>query len=336
MKRTYINLLGLVLIGAIISLVSCEGPEGPMGKDGSESCAACHNAGTDFTLKQVQFGESAHSLGTYYSRGGQCSGCHSTEGFLARADFTSISQIDDLAEDVQTPISCRTCHNVHMAYDSTDWALTIDDQVTETLLGYSSPNVEQTSFNDYGSGNQCLQCHQSRDRGNIPSVTSTDAVGTSSHWGPHYGVQGNVMHGNAGVHIVGTSSYPSSHPHQNLSKACINCHMHEGSHTLEVNYDACTACHSDADAAETMVEELETEIHDLLFELGDLLATAGAMSANMEGDVVTGYSPVSGDISADLARAVWNYMVVYQDHSYGTHHPSYVKALLNNSIESLK
>lgn len=317
-------------------LISCEGPEGPPGEDGSAVCNACHNEGTAFTAKQSQFSASAHSLGTYYTREGQCAGCHSTEGFLARMDFTSISEIDSLGQDNQTPISCRTCHNVHMDYAETDYSLTFADQVTETIFGYTSPEHASSSFGDYGDGNMCLQCHQARDQGNVPSVTSTDSVKTSSRWGPHYGVQGNVLLAQGGVHIVGDSYPGTTAGHAGLSNACITCHMHEGDHTLAVNYDACATCHTSADNAEDLVADLEDEIHDLLFELGAALTAKGLMSETLEDGELVGYAPKRTTVHADDARAVYNYMVVYQDHSYGVHNPSYIRALLNNSIETLK
>lgn len=332
MKKIYTNFLSILAIAAMLFAVSCEGPEGPMGADGSENCKACHNSGTDFTLKQVQFGESAHSLGTYYSRGGQCSGCHSTEGFLARADFTSIDEIDDLSEDVQTPISCRTCHNVHYAYDTTDWALTIKDPVAETLYGYASPDVDQIAFDDYGNSNQCLQCHQARDRGNVPAADATGTLTTgSTHWGPHYGVQGNILHAAAGVHVSGDAYAKGTH--STLDNACVKCHMHEGNHSLAVDYNSCAPCHGgDPDVAEAAVENLHDEIAAKMTELSDLLVTQGAMTRRDDGSV----SPANAEMSADLAKALWNYMVVYQDHSYGTHNPGYTRALLNNSIALIK
>lgn len=337
MRKIYNSILAVFAFCAIVVLSSCEGPAGPAGEDASASCNACHNEKTDFTLKQTQFYESAHSAGTYYSRGGECSGCHSTEGFLATKDFTSASDIYDLALTEQTPISCRTCHNVHYAYDSTDWALSVSEVVSETLFGTLSPEHSSYAFGDYGSSNQCLQCHQSRDRGDVPSTTSTDPVlEMSSHWGPHYGVQGNVFHAQAGVHIEGTESYPSAPNGHAQGTSCVSCHMHENDHRLVVNYDACVACHSSAENAEEMVATLEHEVHDLLFELGAALADKGVMTENTEGEEITGYSPAGGDVAAADARAVWNYMVVYQDHSYGTHNPSYIKALLKNTIAAAK
>lgn len=335
MRKIYTLFLSLLVVSALTVNVGCEGPEGPAGADGSESCSQCHNEGTAFTAKQTQFASSAHSLGTYHTRGGQCAGCHSTEGFLTRENFTSIDEIDDLGVDDQTPIGCRTCHNTHMEYDSTDWSLTFVDQVTETLFGYTSPDHDSYSFDDYGSSNQCLQCHQSRDQGNVPGADATDSVSVSTYWGPHYGVQGNVIHAQAGIHVAGDSYTEGAH--SAIENACVSCHMYKDNHDLVVSYDACAPCHqSDPDVAEAATDALHTEIHDLMFDLGALLVTKGVMLETIEDGEVVGYYPVGGyggqNIGANESKAVWNYMVVYQDHSYGVHNPGYTRALLNNSI----
>jgi hypothetical protein len=332
MKDTMHKIFSLLALVSIALLVGCEGPAGTDGMDANESCIQCHSPSSSSALKAktAQFEMSAHALGTYFDRGGECAACHSTQGFLAHNDYATIADIAGADLGEQTPIGCETCHTIHQAYDSTDWALTIVEPVTATLLGSASPEVDQIALGDIGVSNMCLNCHQARDRGNIPSLTSTDDVSTNSHWGPHYGVQGNVLNASGGVALAGSESYPTApNGHANLDNACIACHMSEGSHTLAVNYDACSTCHEDA---EGLVEELEGEVHDLLYELGAILAEQGAMS----GDDEAGYSPRSGSISADQARGVWNYMVVYSDHSYGTHNPSYIKALLTNTIESLQ
>ena len=60
------------------------------------------------------------------------------------------------------------------------------------------------------------------------------------------------------------------------------------------------------------------------------------MSENTEDGVIVGYSPVRGYMaSAAEARGVWNYMTVYQDHSYGVHNPSYIRKLLENTKAEL-
>jgi hypothetical protein len=355
MKKTIKLLSILFLFGAIF--MSCEGPAGidgvdgvagDPGADGTAVCMTCHDAGTAYAAKVDQFNESAHALGTYYSRGGECAGCHSTEGYLARAEFTSITEIADLGVDNQSAISCKTCHMVHATYDVTDWDLTFADQVTETLFGSASTTdaYESISFADYGDGNMCLQCHQARDRGNTPAADATADVTTgSTHWGPHYGVQGNVLLASGGVNVAGDLSYPSATAgHASLDAACISCHMVDGNHTLAVGYSACDACHTDA---EDMVDDLHDEIDALKFALGKELAAQGVASVDTETSVewdeglgvhvetidTVGFGPKNMTMTASQAKALYNYMVVYQDHSYGVHNPSYVRALLNNSID---
>ena len=295
---------------------------------------------TVLNAKVTQFGAGAHSNGTYYNRGGECAACHNNEGFLARVDYTSASDIYTYAGPAETGISCYTCHGIHQAYTSDDWALTFADQVTETILGTKSPDVASVSFKDYGASNMCLQCHQSRDRGDVPAADATDSLMvTSSHWGPHYGVQGNVLHSSGGVHIAGDASYPAfgtGHANSIADVSCMDCHMYEGDHSLAVNFDACVECHNSADEAEDAVEALHTEIHDLQFELGALLLSVGSMSEVFEDGELYGYAPASNKNSAAQAAGVWNYMVSYQDHSYGVHKPAYMKALLQNSIDAVQ
>lgn len=341
MKKT-IKLLSIAFLAGAM-FMSCEGPAGADGLDGADGtavCMTCHNAGTVYAAKVDQFNESAHSLGTYYSRAGECSGCHSTDGFLARMDFTSASDIYDLALTDQSQISCKTCHMVHAAYDSTDWALTFTDQVTESLFGTKSPEHTSYSFDDMGDANMCLQCHQSRDRGNVPSITSTANVSISTHWGPHYGIQGNLIHSKGGIEVSGTETYPTA----TVKHDCILCHMDGGDHTFAAV--SCNKCHGSMDET---VKTTQDEVHDRLFALGKSLTELGVMIADTESEWIwddvngvhvekidtVGYHPAGGyggvDVSADKARAVWNYMTVYQDHSYGAHNPGYILALLKNT-----
>ena len=351
---------------AFAFVTCCEGPEvpqGPAGADGAdgtngtngtdgvdgvdanETCKECHNESTlTLNAKVQQFEAGGHSMGTYYSRGGECAGCHNNEGFLARIDHTQASDIYTFDGTPETQISCYTCHSIHQAYTTDDWGLTLASQVTETILGTKSTELPSISFKDYESSNMCLQCQQSRDSGGFPGAVPTEATYdiTSSHWGPHYGVQGNVLHSSGGSNVVGSSNYPAEglgHAGAIADVSCMDCHMVDGDHSLEVNLSACVECHGDEDTAEGKLEDLHTEIHDMMFELGDLLATAGVMTVNYEDDgtTVAGYSPKPTDaVDPVLAQSVWNYMVAYQDHSYGAHNPAYMTALLENSLEAVK
>ena len=124
------------------------------------SCKVCHNNVTS-TMPAIfdEFKNSAHSLGTYYNRGGECAACHNTEGFLARIDYTSASDIYSFSGEAKSAISCYTCHNIHTDYEASDFSLTHAAQVTETIFG-TKTTAYAGSFADYGNGNLFLQCHQ--------------------------------------------------------------------------------------------------------------------------------------------------------------------------------
>jgi len=42
------------------------------------------------------------------------------------------------------------------------------------------------------------------------------------------------------------------------------------------------------------------------------------------------------NLKPDLSKAIWNYRVLYYDHSYGLHNPKYANATLQNTIAALK
>lgn len=344
MKNIFQLLLSVTSIAIVVLFTNCEGPAGPPGAngsngingaDGTSKCMACHNEKTDFAAKQAQFMVSGHALGTYHDRTGDCSGCHSTEGFLGRKDLTSVSEMGTLGQPMQTAIGCKTCHTVHMAYDSTDWSMTYADVVAETIFGTKSANYESTSFGDYTSANLCLQCHQARDAGSVPSITSTDSVTLNKRWGPHHGPQGSVLYGAAAVNVPGDEAYPEvPNGHGKLlSKSCIDCHMAGGDHTLTVSMDACKTCHDDAKGD---TEELQAEVKGLLSDLGSALVSKGVMAAIMEEGEVVGYEPKGVKAEATLARAVYNYMLISEDRSYGVHNPSFTTALLKNTLASVQ
>jgi hypothetical protein len=107
--------------------------------------------------------------------------------------------------------------------------------------------------------------------------------------------------------------------------------MPDGNHDLGViPYSTCasTGCHPTAEVAEDAQEALHDLIKDDMAAIGAKLAADGAMTGpNADGL----YSPANATMTADQAKAVWNYMVAYQDHSYGMHNPAYMKKLMANT-----
>jgi hypothetical protein len=319
------------------------GPEGPAGADANETCTQCHNSDTEIVgAQQAQFAYSAHSGGTYYNRGGDCAGCHNNEGFRARPDYTDEWTEAASFSNPSTQISCYTCHYIHETYEaSNDWGLTYSTQVTATYFGFESTDYDQGALKDNGNSNLCVQCHQSRDPGMVPLADATGTITiTNKRWGPHHGPQGNVSESSLGIRVTGTVAYPAEgNGHDNglvADVTCIECHMPNGSHALGfadsygskvwANYAKCAECHNDEATSKAAHEALITEVTTKMDALKTLLMDQGVIGAD-------GYAIVPQDISADQAKALWNYKVAYEDKSHGIHAPRYIKALLDNSIE---
>jgi hypothetical protein len=317
------------------------GPTGPAGADANETCTQCHNSNTEIVgAQQAQFAYSAHSGGTYYNRPGQCAACHNNEGFRARPDYSDEWTEADQFTGAMTQISCYTCHKVHESYTTDDWGLTYVTQVTATLFGFVSTDYVQATFNDNDNSNMCKQCHQSRDPGSVPLADATGTVNiTNKRWGPHHGPQANVAESRTGIRVAGDAVYPTEgNGHTNGLAGeinCIECHFPNGSHALGfadnygtkvwANYAQCATCHDSEENSEALHKSLQAEVQGKLDALQALLLDQGVIGAD-------GYVPVPIDITADQAKALWNYKLAVEDQGLGIHAPRYIKALLDNSI----
>ncbi len=331
--------LSTVAMAALLGmyLTSCEGPMGPAGKDANENCIQCHNDETRVLAKMLQHANSQHQMGTSFERNAaNCAACHSHEGFTDRMLAGTMDA--SAAVDDPTPAGCRTCHNIHNAYDETDWAISFPEPVTLFIN-----DVEM----DFGNANICANCHQPR----IPDPVLTAGGGnlniTSSRWGPHHGTQSTMVWGTAGYEYSGTT-YPSkngTHPHADAT--CTTCHMADaygaqaGGHTFRMSYDyhgseeeniaGCTTCHQsleefDYNGKMTEIEGLWEDLRDELINIGWVKASDGLVNASSG-------SPLN--LSPDEAGAIYNYLFVMEDKSSGIHNPGYAKALLQGSLDFL-
>jgi hypothetical protein len=353
MKR-FAYLLSLTIAAfAILSIgmMSCEGPAGPAGEagadgidgidgiDANETCKVCHNEDSDLLAKQVQAGNSGHMTGGAFERAEyDCAACHTHEGFIDRMDSGEMEASADIEDP--TPPNCRTCHNIHQAYDETDWAISYKDPVK---LWINDVTV------DYGNGNVCANCHQPRLIDPMPVSGGADVSIDNKRWGPHHGPQSAVLWGTSAYEISGDASYPNPGSSSHASAGCTECHMAKsadygnvrGGHTFNVVYldhgeetpntDACVSCHSsigddfDINGVETMV----TDLHD---SLGTILFNKGWID---EDGYVKASSSSALTLAADDAGALLNYRYILEDKSNGIHNPAYVQALLKNSIQHL-
>ncbi|MCF7823682.1 MAG: hypothetical protein K9N35_05870 [Candidatus Marinimicrobia bacterium] len=347
-----LNLLSLLVVSLLVLFtVSCEGPAGPAGADGlagvdgvdlNQTCKVCHNSSSIIVGRVNQYNQSGHANnGTsfYGNREGSCSECHTSEGFIA---FLETGEYAAEPWEYVSQQNCRTCHTIHTAYDSTDWAL----RVTEPVARLEDPTHTMMNF---GKGNLCVSCHLSR-AADLPAVASVDSFTvSSSRFGPHHGPQGDVLDGSAGYQLAGSKSYGTGqHPHSLTADGCVGCHMADGGnydvggHTWKMTTDyhatgghlnttPCLVCHTTETAAtvETKMEDTKAAIDLIMTALGDSLVSQGLLTS-------TG-SAKSGKYPVEKAGALYNYrMFAIEDPGYFIHNPSLAKALLQNSLEAVQ
>ncbi len=379
MKTTTVLLLVSVI--TVMVLVGCEGPEGPAGKDGTNAtvdlegfapgirCATCHDADSD-TIYNVagrvfQFSSSLHATGGASERNGAtCSGCHSTEGFIERGRGGFQSQ---MASEIlnPSPPGCFACHSPHARAD-----FSLRTQAPVTIASYIEGVPDATV--DYGKGNLCLQCHQTRQTSPMspkPDPTKTaitdTIVITSSRWYPHYGVNGQMLGGTGGFKFAGYTYTGNSNHTANLAieqEGCIACHMAEptgtqagkgGGHTFKVGYEfegtpgvvltGCrdAGCHGSSFAsvnyagATTAPVGAQTAINANLDTLRQLLIAKNWLNPTTDLLRASASAPLR-IAPAAKAGAIYNYYFIEHEGSHGVHNTRYAYELLRSSIAELR
>ena len=339
---------------AAVIMIGCEGPAGPAGKDGTDgidgvdgvdgkdgadgttACASCHNDDTDVFVKSLQAANSKHMTGGNFERSdARCAACHTHEGFIDRMDRGEMEASTDIAEP--SPPNCRTCHKIHVNYDTTDFAVRYPDPVA---LWINDVSV------DLGVGNQCVACHQPLVPGPMFGESADSLTITNKRWGPHHGPQGAMVWGTSAYEIAGNESYPTAGGSTHASAGCETCHMpaargyQAGGHTFKMTYlyhgsesdwvAGCTDCHSgleefDLNGKQTEIATLKDSLHSVLMGM-DLLDADGYLKASSS-------SPLK--VSQEEAGIIYNYKFVLEDLSDGVHNPAYAMALLKNSLDAL-
>jgi hypothetical protein len=343
--KNLIRFFFLLSFGAVLIFTSCvkEGPmglpgvdgvngvngkDGTDGKDGTASCVACHNKTTK-ALAVSQFTASAHgTMPNKQTRGG-CIACHSAEGFIESLTNVSTKTFTDLT--TASPLNCESCHTTHKTFDfaadGPDYALRTTAPVPLFM--------DKTVVLDMGTSSLCVNCHQPRSVQPVANAEGNFVV-ANNRFGPHYGSQAVVLHGTWGyLHAQGSTAIPGAgtHPHRK-NASCTSCHMHDGTasggHSWKVGPESCKSCHPTINTKEAITAS-KSEFYTLFNQLGDKLLAVGALRTTADG----GLEPNPGTYPIAVAGALFNYRMLYGDHSGGTHNPAYSKALLRNSIEAL-
>jgi formate-dependent nitrite reductase cytochrome c552 subunit len=339
MKNTVFILMLAFLAGAML-IAGCERKVVVEDDDNPElaSCFTCHSD-DNLALVQArgQWERSVHASGENLDRNRNnssfyqsCEKCHTSEGFIAQVSG------NPYAGHQFSAIGCFTCHAPHA---NGNLSLRVEQAV---ML------LDGSTFNR-GAANLCASCHQSRQDVN---TYVTDDVTLDSRWGPHHSNQADMLIGE-NAYEYASYTYTNS-PHSNVAThGCVDCHMSGaigyfvGGHTFNMrdedsgyqNRTGCNAsnCHdgnvttldilaaADFDGDGT-TEGIQSEIHGLLDSLEALLFAAGFID-------VSGHPIDEVDIGdSDSAGALYNWLFVSEDRSFGVHNTDYAAGLLQSSI----
>src|SRR3970040_1815506 len=153
------KLTAVLLLAFAFSLIGCKGPEGPAGPAGaagkdagfvyfesfkdSLQCAQCHTPGVDTTFlvagRVTEWSNSKHVIGGDIDRNAaNCAGCHTTEGFLDRAQMNFSTQYAWEEKLHPSAPGCFACHSPHKRGDFT---LRDSSAVTLTNVFVGGSNV---------------------------------------------------------------------------------------------------------------------------------------------------------------------------------------------------
>jgi len=341
MKRLITNTfaIGILISFAAFVFTRCtkEGPQGPPGSNGVDAnatCRQCHNSSDSFVVKTFQYNASQHAMGSLtYENFNTCAPCHTSQGFIeviaSGADTTSAT-INDPA-----PINCRTCHNIHSTYTSSDWKL----KTTASYTLRIDPAITMNFQADGGAGNLCGRCHQAMKSSPwIANPTGTDSILiSSSYWGPHASGQ-SLIQGAVGAFTFGTS-YQWGNVHRTKA-SCITCHGANavgnitGGHTLwivnEKEGDNLTGCNTGTDChgGSMTISIMQTKMSVVAIKIQTLKEKLIAKNLiNPETNAV-----VTGKHTQKQMAVVWNYLLVNSDRSMGIHNYSYVNDILDKGI----
>lgn len=378
---TFVLAVLAVFLGMIVLIAGCEGPAGPGGKDGTSTvinlegfapgikCGSCHNPDIDTTYylwaRRYQWQNSLHAYGGDLERNGpDCAGCHTTEGLIERwkNNFQQSQTVG--AKDNPSPPGCFACHSPHSRGN-----FSLRDATPVTITSFIA-GVPDASF-DYGKGNMCVRCHQTRFVSTASSnmnpkpdptkTAPTDTISiTSSRWYPHYGVQGQMLMGTGGFQFQGYTYRGNSNHTTNSGirqDGCPACHMASqtyppdlgsgrgGGHTMKIRY---SSDESESDTLFVLKGCNQSGCHGSnAFTKTTLLAAEKSIDDSLHALetllIQKGWITSSGTVRTPLriapaakAGALYNYFFIEHDASKGMHNTKYAQDLLNSSLQVLR
>ncbi|GIX49860.1 MAG: hypothetical protein KatS3mg132_054 [Limisphaera sp.] len=285
----------------------------------------------------LQWANSKHAVAVRQERTA-CAGCHQGIGFIDRMKGVP----EELRRTQYESINCSACHDPH---DATN---------PHQLRGMGPVTLADgsTVVDKGGKGLLCMNCHMSRRN----ATNYVEVTAGSRLFGPHHGPQADMLVGaNA---VTYGQVIPSSAHYQVVGDSCVACHMQDtsrtdpahlqvGGHTWKMAWDtgsnrvelvqACVQCHGDIETfdfkrqdydGDGIIEGVQTEVKGLLEKLAMMLPPVGQ-------PVVASDDATRRTFTREQLRALYNYLFVLEDGSYGVHNLSYAVGLLKASIASL-
>jgi formate-dependent nitrite reductase cytochrome c552 subunit len=345
MKKLFLAKVSMLMMVMVLIAAGCtkEGPQGPAGKDGTNGtngtngtdgtagCIQCHDDSQALEAKVMQWETSVHATGgAYFENATGCAPCHTSQGFLER--MAAGTQTTAAVIENPMPQNCYTCHNIHSTYTAEDLGLTYTAKISFWHTGGA------TETPDFGKGNLCANCHQSRIVNPWPVAGETVTI-SNKRYGPHHGPMAQVLGGFGGWEVAGSQTYSNS-PHTTVPDACVTCHLGTynaeemvGGHNMAPNVATnCSSVNCHPDGVETEMEAMQEEITGLLAQLKAKMIEQGYFG---EDDYLIASTSTPAILTANQAGAVFNYQMIREDKSFGVHNYKYAKALLTNSFESL-
>ncbi|HET7538591.1 MAG TPA: hypothetical protein VFK05_01920 [Polyangiaceae bacterium] len=223
-----------------------------------------------------------------------------------------------------------------------------------------------THANTYRAGNACMWCHKSRKDVTNYIVTANSI--TSTTWGPHEGPHADIYTGIGGYHYPPKAYGTSTHADiMKVPNGCVTCHMSPvaenggiGDHSFYPKQAVCNGCHGssntsfDINGGQTRIKS-ELQTLRLALNGGSPLANppvappVAGVGPLLSRDGVNPLSPTdlsdtdfASDntlpqakgvtITAPIAGALYNYLLIARGSAYGVHNPKYTEQLIYDSL----
>jgi hypothetical protein len=282
-----------------------------------------------------------------------CARCHTGPGF---GDYAR-DGIVGAAAPLPLGLHCDTCHD--------PVAVTLYEDLAKypNLEPVEFPSTSTASLN--GNSNMCMTCHQGRQSGlDIDEAIANLPGGPYTFINVHYYAAAASYFGGetkggyqyAGLEYAGRNPFPS---HEAQQQTCVGCHMRGANkdHTFEPEVSDCTTCHTGTSfetlsgspganytALVTTREELLEEIQDYATDvLGEQIAYGDGypyfffdLNGNALADAEeSSYGNRYDAFDEALLKAAYNYQVVAKDPAGFIHNGTYLRQLIQDSVEDL-